>query len=324
MDAHVEIVRLELKEPFVISDRTFRQCETIRVTVNDDDLAGRGEAVGVYYLGETVDSIKSQADDYFGAAKEPFSISGLQHALPPGGARNAIDCALWDLRCKQEGRRIWTYFDIVPRPLHTVFTLGIGNPSELAEKAKALTGARSVKQKLGVAYPIESVEAVRRVLPDIEIVVDVNQGWTIDELKSYAPYLAKLGVAMIEQPLPRGEDALLADFTSPIPLGADESCQHTGELDSLRGYSVVNIKLDKTGGLTHAMILAREARKSGYALMVGNMVGTSLAMAPGYVVGQLCRYVDLDGPWLIREDVPHGIDYSVEGGIVPPLANLWG
>ena len=324
MDARVEIVRFDLKEPFAISGYTFFQNETIRVTVGDGVHVGRGEAVGVYYLDETVDSIKAQAETHFGTARDPFSITALQNALPPGGARNAIDCALWDLRCKQEGHRIWEYFDIVPHPLHTVFTLSISEPAVLAEKAKALGGIRSLKQKLGAAQPVESIEAVRRVLPEVEIVVDVNQGWTIDELKAYAPRLANLGVAMIEQPLPRGEDAALADYDSPLPLAADESCLHSGELESLQGYAIVNIKLDKTGGLTEAIRLAREARGRGLDLMVGNMVGSSLSMAPGFVVGQLCRFVDLDGPWLIREDIPHGFDYSAEGEMAPFAADLWG
>lgn len=324
MDYRVDIARFPFKKPFVISGYTFRESETIRVRVNDGPHCGRGEAIGVHYLGETVDSMAAQVEHYFSTSPDPFSLERLQQDLPAGGARNAIDCALWDLKCKTVGMRIWQMMDQVPKPLTTVFTIGLDRPEGMGAQAEALRGAKTVKLKLGADDPAACVAAVRAVLPDATLIVDVNQGWTFDMLKDYAPALAKLNVAMIEQPLPRGSDAALAEYDAPVPLAADESCQDSAELDSLEGYQIINIKLDKTGGLTEALRLAKRANDKGCDLMVGNMAGSSLSMAPGFVVGQNCRYVDLDGPWLISEDVDDGITYSDTGEMQPPSAALWG
>jgi L-alanine-DL-glutamate epimerase-like enolase superfamily enzyme len=247
----------------------------------------------------------------------------LRGLLPAGGARNAIDCALWDLAAKRERQSIWELTGITPRETVTFETVGLGTAAEMAGKAKALDSGR-IKVKLDGELPLERIAAVRAARPDAVIVVDVNQGWTFGQLVELAPKFTELGVAMIEQPLPRGGDAELEEYEPPIPLCADESCVDTGEFEqAARRYQMINIKLDKTGGLTEALDLARLAREWDIGLMVGNMVGTSLAMAPAFVVAQLCRYADLDGALFLKRDREHPMQCT--GGVLaPPARELWG
>jgi L-alanine-DL-glutamate epimerase-like enolase superfamily enzyme len=245
--------------------------------------------------------------------------------LPAGGARNAIDCALWDLDAKCSGRSVWDLAAVTAKPLETVFTIGLeATPSEMAEKATAATSHSLLKVKLDADLPLERLRAIRAARPDARIVVDANQAWTFAELQRLAPPFAELRVQMIEQPLPRGGDAALEGFRSPVPLCADESCLHLGELEQAAArYQMINIKLDKTGGLTHALELARAARARGLGLMVGCMAGGSLAMAPTFVVGCLCDLVDIDGPLLQKADRLPGIDYA--GGRVSVFGpEVWG
>jgi L-alanine-DL-glutamate epimerase-like enolase superfamily enzyme len=247
----------------------------------------------------------------------------LRDLLPAGGARNAIDCALWDLAAKREGKSIWELTGITPGEVVTFETVGIGSPDEMAGMARSLASGR-IKVKLDGEMPLERIAAVRAARPQALIAVDVNQGWTFEQLVELAPRLKELGVAMIEQPLPRGGDEALEGYDPPIPLCADESCVDTSEFEqAARRYQMINIKLDKTGGLTEALDLARLAREWDIGLMVGNMVGTSLAMAPSLVVAQLCDFVDLDGPLLLKYDHPHGLRYrkGVVDGLQP---SLWG
>jgi L-alanine-DL-glutamate epimerase-like enolase superfamily enzyme len=243
--------------------------------------------------------------------------------LSAGGARNAIDCALWDLEAKLNGASVWEMTGIVPRETRTVLTVGIDDAAAMAEKAALLDSAQ-IKVKLNGEAPLERISAVRKARPDAEIIVDVNQGWTFAQLTELAPKFCGLGVSMIEQPLRRGSDAALEHYDSPITLCADESCLDTSEFaEASRRYGMINIKLDKTGGLTEALDLARMARAEGIELMVGNMMGTSLAMAPGYVVAQLCRFVDLDGAHFLTADRENPMTYG--GGFVSrPSPLLWG
>jgi len=313
----------KMRIPFRITGYTFTHADLLLASVSESGCAGRGEAAGVYYLAETGASMREQAETVRAEIERGATREDLRRLLPPGGARNAIDCALWDLEAKQQGKSIWELTGIRPGPTFSVQTVGIGTPEEMANAARALDTGQ-IKVKLDGEIPEQRIAAVREARPEVVIVVDVNQGWTFGQLVDLAPRLQRLGVAMIEQPLPRGGDEALEDYRSPVPLCADESCLHTGEFEQAAGrYQLINIKLDKTGGLTEALDLAGRARARGIDLMVGNMMGTSLAMAPGYVVAQLCRFVDLDGALFLERD--RGNPMTFQGGeLSAPTPALWG
>jgi L-alanine-DL-glutamate epimerase-like enolase superfamily enzyme len=320
---HIE--RWPTLRPFRITDTTWNSFDSVVVELSADGLVGRGEALGVYYLHETADALASEIEAVADHLRGGIDRATLQELMPPGGARNAIDCALWDLEAKQTGRRIWDLTAISPKSLETVFTIGLEpTPEEMAANATAAAGHQLLKIKLNDDKPLERVQAIRAARPDVRIVVDANQAWTMPGLRALAPEFAALGVQMIEQPLPRGADAELEGYRSPVPLCADESCLHMGEIPQAAGrYQLINIKLDKAGGLTHALQLARAARARGLGLMVGCMGGSSLAMAPAFVIGCLCDFVDIDGPLLQKSDRLPGLDY--DGGRVSVFgANLWG
>lgn len=311
--------------PFRIAGKTWDSFESVVVELERNGIVGRGEALGVYYLGETAETLLAQIRQGAESLKGDIDRPMLQQLLPPGGARNAIDCALWDLEAKSAGHSIWDISGVQPRALETVFTIGIEQTSEaMAAKAAAATAYKLLKIKLDDIQPAERLEAIRHARPDARIVVDANQAWTFDQLLEIAPICATLGVQMIEQPLRRGGDADLQHYESPVPLCADESCLHQDELEqaALR-YDWINIKLDKTGGLTHGLALARAARKLGLQIMVGSMGGSSLAMAPSFVVGCLADLVDIDGPLLQQSDRIPGLVY--QGGWVSVFdRNVWG
>jgi len=312
-----------LKRPFHITGYRFDEVAILQASIRDGDELGQGEATGIYYLGETGSSLLAQAQSVGGAIADGASREDLLRLLPAGGARNALDCALWDLEAKQAGERVWEMLGIRSEPVVTVNTVGIGSPAEMANVASELD-TDHIKVKLDGDMPLERIRAVRNARPDAVIVVDVNAGWTFAQLTALAPRFRDLGVAMIEQPLPRGGDSELEGYEAPLPLCADESCLDTNEFEqAAQRYQMINIKLDKTGGLTEALRLAAMARDSGIEIMVGNMVGTSLGMAPGFVIAQQCRFVDLDGALLLRRDRDHPMRYS--GGVVmPPPIELWG
>lgn len=313
----------EFKAPFKITGHTFSVLQLLHAVIRENGSTGYGEGTGVYYLGETGASMLAQADGIRDALERGADREALRRLLPAGGARNAIDCALWDLQAKLEHRSIWQLTGIRPAETRSVQTIGIATPAEMAQAARRLD-SMLIKVKLDSEAPLDRVAAVRAARPDAEIVVDVNQGWSYEQLVDFAPRLATHGVAMIEQPLPRGGDAELESYRSPIPLCADESCLDTGEFEqAARRYQMINIKLDKTGGLTEALALAGRARARGIQLMVGNMGGTSLAMAPGFVVAQLCRFVDLDGALFLKRDRDHPMHFE-HGVISPPCPELWG
>ncbi len=308
----VRIERWPAIIPFRITGKVWNSFDSIVVELLKDGKIGRGEALGVYYANETADSMLAVVEGIAEQIEGGIGRAELEKLLPPGGARNAVDCALWDLEAKSSGRSIWELTGVTPKPLETVFTIGLeSTPEQMAAKAAAATAHGLLKVKLDADRPLERVRAIRAVRPDVRIVVDANQGWTFAALRELAPALADLGVAMIEQPLPRDGDDELARYRSPVPLCADESCLHLGELDrAAERYQLINIKLDKTGGLTHALELARAARARGLGLMVGSMCGGSLAMAPTFVVGCLCEFVDIDGPLLQKTDRLPGITYT--------------
>ena len=311
--------------PFRISNNVWDDFPCVVCELEQDGAIGRGEALGVYYLDETLESITAQLEHVSAELADGADRQGLLELLPPGGARMAADAALWDIEAQLTGRSAWSIAGVDAGPIETVFTIGLEDtPEQMAAKATAAADISLFKVKLGDDRPVERIAAIREARPDARLVVDVNQGWTFDELKRYAPELQALAVSMIEQPLPRGGDAELEGYEPPLPLCSDESCLHLGELDdAVRRYQMINIKLDKTGGLTHGLELAHAARERGLDVMVGCMGGTSLAMAPHHVIAQLCDFVDIDGPLLIRNDRLGGLHYD-KGIVTLPEKAFWG
>ena len=325
MDVEFRRVDWPYITPFRISYSVSTVAETVWVELRDGQHVGRGEAMGVPYHGESADSLLTQLQSVRHAVNADLTRETLKSLLPPGGARNALDCALWDLEAKRSGRRAWELAGInTVGPLRTAFTLGLDSPEATGLAASKTEQYSLLKLKLGGEGDIERVKAVRRARPRVDLIVDANQAWNERQLRAFTPILHDLGVQLIEQPLPANNDHILAEFESPVPLCADESCQTTESLPGLSGkYDYVNIKLDKTGGLTEALRLAQAARTANFKLMVGCMGGSSFAMAPAFIVGQLCAFVDLDGPLLASNDVPHAIRY--DGSILSvPDAALWG
>jgi L-alanine-DL-glutamate epimerase-like enolase superfamily enzyme len=289
--------------------------------VEDRGATGRGECVPYARYGETVDSVCAQIR----ALDPPATRGELQALLPPGAARNALDCALWDLAAKRSGRRVWQLAGLPePGPEITAYTISLDAPEAMRAQAAANAGRPLLKIKLGGAGDLGRLEAVRAGAPRARIIVDANEGWTAETYAALAPALVELGVEMVEQPLPAGGDEALRGMARPLPVCADESCHDRASLPGLGGkYDMVNIKLDKTGGLTEALALRDAARAEGFGIMVGCMVGSSLAMAPAVLVAQGAAVTDLDGPLLLARDRAHPLDYDVRG-VHPAAPELWG
>jgi L-alanine-DL-glutamate epimerase-like enolase superfamily enzyme len=322
-EVRFSLERWDMQTPFAITGHVFTGSDVLHVQVSENGASGQGEGSGIYYFAETGESMLAQAEGIRSELERGADRRALRKLLPAGGARNAIDCALWDLEAKRSGRSIWELTGITPTKVVTFETVGIGSLAEMAAGAKRLDSPR-IKVKLDGDDPLARVRAVREARPDALIIVDVNQGWTFAQLQALAPAFRDLGVAMIEQPLPRGGDEALEGYRSPVPLCADESCIDTGEFaQAARRYRMINIKLDKAGGLTEALDLADLAQEHGLELMVGNMMGTSLAMAPGYVLAQLCTYADLDGALYLTRDREHAMRYE-HGVVAAPTPALWG
>ena len=311
---HVEVQKLRLSAPFRISGFVFEEQEVVVVTLDDGRHRGRGEASGVYYLGDTAQGMVVEIEAARATIERGIERSTLQQLLPPGGARNAVDCALWELEANRSGRAVWELAGVdAPKPLVTTFTLGADDPATMAAGARKYAQARSLKLKLtgDLKEDIERVRAVRAARPDVWMGVDANQGYGIEALDALIGVLDSADVSLLEQPLKRGREADLAGFKSTIPIAADESVLTLRDIAGLVGrFSVVNIKLDKCGGLTEGLAMAHEARRLGLGVMVGNMVGTSLAMAPAFVLGQLCDVVDLDGPIFLAKDRTPSMTYT--------------
>ena len=313
-----------LRKPFKISRDEHTHAETLQCHISDGTHTGSGEAAGVSYKDETVDSIIEQIEAVMPQIADGISRDELQQIMSPGGARNVVDCALWDLEAKQSGRTVWQMLDWQPHAVTTVYTIGIDTPENMQKDAAAHAEFPILKVKVGIGDPIEQIAAIRNGSPNAAIVIDANQAWTVDDLDKYAAGLKAMNVEMIEQPLAISDDETLRGYESPIPLCADESCDSRADLDRLAGlYEIINIKLDKTGGLTEAVALASQAEAMGFDLMVGNMLGSSLAMAPAFVIAQRCRYVDIDGPLLQAEDCDHALQYE-RGQVEPFSPELWG
>jgi len=326
MRAAVEIERWSMKDVFATSRDAIDHIPVILATLTDGaGRRGRGEAAGVDYDGETVESMAADIASIASSLNDATSHADLLRLLPAGGARNALDCALWDLRAKQSGTAVWRALGIArPRPVTTCLTIGLGNEGDTRRKAREAAGYEVLKIKLDAERHIDIVRIVREEQPRARLLVDANQAWSRSSLEHLLPALDVLGVELIEQPVARTEDATLDGLRSRLPLAADESCIDRSSLPELLGrYRFINIKLDKCGGLTEAMALGAEAAKLGFGLMVGNMCGTSLAMAPAFMIAQSCRYIDLDGPLLQREDRVPPILYD-QGVMQAPDPALWG
>lgn len=315
-----------LKDVFTISRGSRTHARVVTVKLNDEDLMGWGECVPYARYGETVDGVIAEirhlADEIASGALDRKS---LQERLPAGAARNALDCAFWDLEAKRAGRPVHELAGLAaPTALETAYTLSLAEPATMRRKAEENAGRPLLKLKLGGENDIARLEAVRAGAPQATIIVDANEGWTAELYSEIAPYLLQLGVAMVEQPLPVGQDAMLGEIDRPLPVCADESCHDRTSLAGLKGrYDMVNIKLDKTGGLTEALALREDALAAGFSLMVGCMVGSSLAMAPALIAAQGAAIIDLDGPLLLAEDRQNPMHY--EGSMVWPASPaLWG
>jgi L-alanine-DL-glutamate epimerase-like enolase superfamily enzyme len=323
---HVEVQKLRLSAPFRISGFVFEEQEVVVVTLDDGKHRGRGEASGVYYLGDTAPGMVVEIEAARSTIERGIERSTLQQLLPPGGARNAVDCALWELEANRSGVAVWELAGLdAPKPLVTTFTLGADDPATMAAGARKYAQARSLKLKLtgDLKQDIERVRAVRAARPDVWMGVDANQGYNIEALDALIAVLDSADVSLLEQPLKRGREADLAGFKSTIPIAADESVLTLSDIAGLVGrFSVVNIKLDKCGGLTEGLAMAHEARRLGLGVMVGNMVGTSLAMAPAFVLGQLCDVVDLDGPIFLAKDRTPSMTYT--DGHAWSAEQVWG
>lgn len=298
--------------PFAITNWVFSSIKLVVVEIGDGEHVGRGEAAGVYYLDDTVEKCIDIIEELRDDIENGLDRHMLQSKLPPGGARNAVDCALWDLECKMDGETIWAKTGVRCAPQHTVATIGVlPHAADMAESARRLADYPLLKIKLDATDPIGRIRAIRDARPDARLFVDANQAFSMSQLEECVVEFQKCGVEMIEQPLARGADVDLENFSSAIPLCADESCLHSGELEAAsRRYQMINIKLDKAGGLTEALHIVEAARSRGLKLMVGNMMGTSLAMVPALVVAQSCDLVDLDGPIWLRSDRFGGLSYT--------------
>ena len=318
--------RWPLARPFAISRGSKTEAVTVVVSLAASGAAGRGEAVPYARYGESVEGVVAAIEALRARLEAGLDRAGLQAALPPGAARNAVDCALWDLAAKEAGRSVASLAGLpAPRPVTTAFTLGLDSVAAMAASARAESFRPLLKLKVGGgAGDLERIRAVREGAPRARLILDANEGWNEADYRRLAPELAALGVELIEQPFPADRDAVLADLPHPVPVCADESCHDRASMARLRGrYDAINVKLDKTGGLTEGLALVAAARAEGLDVMVGCMLASSLAMAPAILLAQQARWVDLDGPLLLARDRSPGLVYT--GSVVrPAVAELWG
>jgi len=319
----IDIARdtFRLAQVFRISRGARTEAKVLTVRVSDEDHVGWGECVPYARYNETLESVEAEIR----GLPETFDRAALQGLLPAGAARNAVDCALWDLEAKKAGKRVWELAGLpAPGPEITAYTLSLDEPEAMRKQAEENAHRPLLKIKLGTPDDMPRLEAVRAGAPNSRIIIDANEGWSAEVYAELAPHLVGLGVELVEQPLPSSDDEALIGMERPLPVCADESCHDRTSLPKLAGkYDVVNIKLDKTGGLTEALKLRDEALAQGYKVMVGCMVGSSLAMAPATLVAQGAMVTDLDGPLLLAEDREQPLMFD-EAGVHAPTAELWG
>jgi L-Ala-D/L-Glu epimerase / N-acetyl-D-glutamate racemase len=325
LSLRVSIERWPIRGSFAISRGAKTEAVVVVAELGDGKAVGRGECVPYARYGETVEGVVAAIEALRPRLEAGLTRQDLQHAMPAGAARNAVDCAFWDLQAKQSGRRVHELVGLpTPRPLTTAYTISLRTPDAMAEAAKTVASRALLKVKLGGDGDPARIQAVRAAAPGARLMVDANEGWSERNLEENMAACAQAGVALIEQPLPKGRDDLLASIRHPIPICADESAHARDSLAALEGkYDAVNIKLDKAGGLTEALAMLSDARASKLAVMVGCMVATSLAMAPAVLLAQSAQFVDLDGPLLLARDREPSLVYR-ESLVFPPETALWG
>jgi L-alanine-DL-glutamate epimerase-like enolase superfamily enzyme len=325
LSLRVSVERWPIRGSFAISRGAKTEAIVVVAELGDGKATGRGECVPYARYGETVERVSAAIEALRPRLGAGLTRADLQPAMPAGAARNAVDCAFWDLEAKRSGRSVHALAGLpTPGPLKTAYTISLDTPEEMAAAARAVAGREFLKVKLGADGDPERIAAVRAAAPDSTLIVDANEGWTQANLEQNLAACSAAGVALVEQPLPEGKDAALATLTHFIPICADESAHDRASLKGLADkYDAVNIKLDKAGGLTEALAMAGEARRMGLVLMAGCMVATSLAMAPAILLAQTARFVDLDGPLLLARDREHGLAYR-ESLVFPPVPELWG
>ena len=322
MSIKVSFDIFKLAQVFTISRGSRTEAEVLTVKITKNGVTGWGECVPYARYNETLQSVEKQINDL----SAEVDRTSLLDELPAGAARNAVDCALWDLESKLKNKRVWQLLGLKnPEPQITAFTLSLGSPENMYKQASENAYRPLLKTKLGCGEEdVARIEKVRLGAPNARIIVDANEGWSPELYKELAPVLLKLGVEMVEQPFPSEKDEALLEIERVLPVCADESCHDRQSLEAISGkYDIINIKLDKTGGLTEAIALRSEAQKAGYKIMVGCMVGSSLAMAPATLIAQGVDFVDLDGPLLLAEDRLNPLKYD-ENGVHPPIMKLWG
>jgi L-alanine-DL-glutamate epimerase-like enolase superfamily enzyme len=310
---------------FTISRGAKTSAEVISVTLRENGRIGWGECVPYRRYGETMESVEAQIEAARPLIEAGISRDDLQSAMAPGAARNAVDCALWDLEAKLTGATVAANIGLAAaKPLTTAYTISLGEPEVMAAQAREHAGRTLLKVKVGTGDDESRIRAVRAAAPSSAIILDANEGWSEAALEHHLRISAEMNIALVEQPLPAGKDEMLAVIKRPVIVCADESVHHTGDLASLRDrYDAINIKLDKTGGLTEALAMKREAQRLGFQIMLGCMVGTSLAMAPAVLLAQDAEFVDLDGPLLLARDREPGLRYEASL-VFPPDKELWG
>nr|WP_216599132.1 MULTISPECIES: N-acetyl-D-Glu racemase DgcA [unclassified Ruegeria] len=310
-----------MAQVFTISRGSRTEAKVLTVRISDGTYQGWGECVPYARYDETLESVEAE----IAGLPAEFTRQSLMDLLPAGAARNAVDCALWDLECKRAGKRVWELAGLpVPGPEITAYTLSLDTPEAMRAQAADNAHRPLLKIKLGTPDDMPRLEAVRAGAPKSKIIVDANEGWSAEVYADLAPHLVRLGVALVEQPLPAGDDDALIGMDRPVPVCADESCHDRNSLPKLKGkYDVINIKLDKTGGLTEALELRKAAIAQGYDIMVGCMVGSSLAMAPATLLAQGAMVTDLDGPLLLAEDRDTPLIFD-DAGVHPSVSALWG
>jgi L-alanine-DL-glutamate epimerase-like enolase superfamily enzyme len=316
-----------MKRPFVIAKYSYSETLVVVAEIGRGGHIGRGETTPVQYLGETIESIIADIEGIRNAIEHGLDRIGLQAAMPPGAARNALDCAFWELESLEAKCPVWQLTGLTsPGPLLSVMTIGADEPEAMAYiAANDLLTARAIKLKLTGDAQLDSdrLRTVRGARPDAVLTVDANRGYDLEGLASLLPALVEYRVTILEQPFERGSEADLESLQLPIPVAADESCLHLADVEAMLGrFDIINIKLDKCGGLTEALSMAARAKTLGLGVMVGNMCGTSLAMAPAFIVGQYCQLVDLDGPWLLARDRNNRVEYN--NGEVWCGPHVWG
>ena len=316
--------RWDMVAPFVTAGETVHHIDVLHAVLEHEGCQGRAETMGVDYFGETVERLQAELSALDPAAIAQLNRQTVQALLPPGGSRNGLDCALWDLQAKQTAGGISALTGITMAPLHTLYTLSLDDPDAMARRAHEVPDLKRLKLKLSAQAPLDCLQAIREARPDAQLVIDANGSWTPELVMASGDSLARYEVALLEQPLSAGQDDVLEKLGYPVPLCADESCQSSADLEALADrYDAINIKLDKCGGLTDALVIREWCQQNEKLIMVGNMLGSSLAMAPALVVAQGADFVDLDGPMWQQSDVEPSLEID-RGCIQPPHSHLWG